>query len=281
MRASSPVSFAILPVLLLAACKHPVEAPADIDGLAHYFWSEYDQGSDEDLGAALANLDVALQGLSTDRLGAATDYQTESMNAEITDLSTEEAAIVLPGDSRDPAEARGMLVVNPLPCTVDQVERFTYDLAQDELYPDAYTAYDRAYTSDFDAYVARQAPQLTWTVDLHAATAGVNYEEHLLGGIRYVPAVEGEGFGPFVINRTWLTEPAIFESGDYSFDQDFQLEVQYENPAGNVIHFYVIWRQAEYFGMTEENDGLMNLQINGLLDWDDDTAALCEAEAAG
>lgn len=273
--------YAVLP-LLLVACKHPDPAPQDIDGLAHWFWVNYDAGTDEEMAAAVVALDAAIQDASKDTFEDADGYKEEAIQVTISDLSTEERDVVPMDVEKDPADARGMLIINPLPCTVEQVERFTYELNQDELYPDAYDAYSRTYTSDADAYIAREVPTLSWEVDLTGTTIGVTYTEHLNGGIRWVPALDDEQspFGAIAVNRTWMPTPATFANeNNREFDQDYQIEVQYETTPGLVVHFYAIWRHVDYgAGMDSENDGLVNTQMDGIVDWDDVTAALCQAE---
>lgn len=284
-------------LLALLACKHPDPAPADLDGLMHFAWQKYDDGLDEELADAVVHLDAAIADASVDALGSADGYLTDWFTLTVSDLTKEEQALVLPDDERDPAGARGFVVVNPLPCTVDQVERFVYEADQKALYPDAYDAYSREYTSSLEDYQARATHTLTWHTDLVATTSGFTYRELLDGGIRHVPAIDDarSPFGAFVVNRTWLTEPACFfdpahpEDGCASddpdssahFTQDYQLEIQYERAGGTVVHMYVIWREAEYFGIDQESDWLMGEQMKGLVDWDDDTAALCAAEDAG
>lgn len=284
-------------LLLLVACKHPDPAPADLDGLAHYFWQKYDEGTAEELSEALVNLDAAIADASVDALGSAEAYLEEPFHLTVSDLTKEEQELVLPGDARDPAGARGFIVMNPLPCTVPQVERFVYSEDQLELYPEAYTAYTREFITDLDAYVAWEADRLAWHTDLTATTAGFTYRELLDGGIRRVEELDAERspWGWFTINRTWLTEPACFfdpdrpedgcasddPSSSAHFTQDHQLEIHYQRTPDLVVHVYLIWREAEYFGIDQESDWLMNQQIDGLLDWDDDTAALCAADVGG
>jgi hypothetical protein len=271
-------------LLLLLACKAPEPAPSDLDGLAHYFWQKYDAGADEELAEAVRKLDAALGPLSTEQLGAADAYLSEPLTYTLSDLTKEEAERVLPGDDRDPSLARGFVMINPLPCTMTQAERFVYAQDQMALYPDAYSAYARTYSTDLGAYEAREAPFLDWDVSLTATTVGITYTEELGGGIRYVPALDAEQspWGWFSVNRAWLHEPACFgedcDSQDARFDQDFQLEVHYERADTTVVHAYFVWREAEYFGISQDDDALVNLQTDGFIDWDEDTAALCEEE---
>jgi hypothetical protein len=271
-------------LLLLLACKATDPAPEDLDGLAHYLWQKYDAGTDAELAEAVRQLDAALGPLAVEQHGAADAYLSEPLTYTLTDLSREESDLVLPGDARDPAIARGFVMINPLPCTMAQAERFVYAQDQLALYPDAYSAYDRQYRSDLGAYESRAAPTLGWDVSLTATTVGITYSEELAGGIRYVPELDAEQspWGWFSVNRAWLKEPACFgddcDHPDARFDQDFQLEVHYERADTTVVHAYFVWREAEYFGISQDDDALVNLQTDGFIDWDADTAALCEGE---
>lgn len=253
-------------VLALSACREPVEAPADLDGLVRFFWAEYDGGSDEALRVAASNLDaIFADGKGT--VGA---------------LSDAEAAVVEVDGAPDLALAHGLYVSRALACDLAPLEEILYDLDQEGIYEaatgeEAYDAYDRAYTTDLDAYVAREAPQVAWDVTYVAPDSMLpRYTARVLGGLRWVPApAEGEaGIGPVLLARTWMPAPAVFDEGSHRFDQDYQVEVYWARD-GQTAHLYGMWRELEYFGMTLENDGVKSLILDGLYDFDDDTEAVC------
>lgn len=254
--------------LLLLGCTATKPVPQDLDGLAHWFWQNYEAGSDEEVAAATVALHAAVGGDTLD--GATT--------GSLTDLDAAEVALVDLRWTPDPAAARGVVLINPVPCSLAALEPILYDLEQDALYPGTYDAYTRVYTSDFDAYVAREVPHLSWRSDITATILGATYTEEVLGGLRWSPAVEGVSgaWGPVLMGRAYIPEPAVFESDGKSFDQDYQLEVWWERAPGEVVHFYAVWRQGDYgAGLTSDSDAVAGLLLDGLEDWDRDTAALC------
>lgn len=253
----------LLPLLL--GCAKPVEAPEDLDGLVHYLWQRYDDGSDEELRAALANLEPLV---------------AEVQEGTLTDLTAAEADVVPRGDA-DPADAQGMYLARDVDCALAPLEEILYDLDQKGLYEaatgdDVYERYDRAYTTDFDAYVARTAPQLGWDVTYVPSPSVVAaYTAEVSGGLRYVP--EADGVGPLLVARTWMPEPATFEEGENdSFTQDYQVEV-YWTRGDATAHVYGMWRELAYLGLTSDDAGVIGLILDGLSDWDDDTEVVCGA----
>lgn len=260
----------IRPMLLfpLLACTAAKPVPEDLDGLAHWFWQNYEAGTDEELAEATVALHAAVGGESLE--GAET--------GGLTDLGADEVALVELVTDPDPAAARGLVLINLIPCTLEVLEPILYALEQDALYEGVYDRYERVYTSDLDAYVVREAPHLGWQSDITATIMGATYTERVLGGLRWSPAVDGVSgaWGPVLLGRAWLPEPATFESGGKSFDQDYQLEVYWERAPGEVVHFYAVWRQGDYgAGLTTDSDAVAGILLDGLEDWDQDTATLC------
>lgn len=268
--------------LTLLGCHSTKLAPADLDGLAHWYWSQYDgagtdEGDDAAMIAATVNLDVALGGQAADT----------PMTGTLTDMTDDEQALVSLDPPRDVSLSAGMFIANTLPCTLDQIERLTIELDQDELYPGTYDGYDRSYTSDVDAYLARETPYLTWQSSIDATVMGAQYHEDIEGGARFVTddgSVDGS-FGDMLLTRVWLPTPATFfkedgtvdEDGGKSFDQDYQLEMYYPLSSTETVHYYVLWRQMDYgAGVNTDAASLQGLMLGALLDWDDANAALCE-----
>ena len=58
-------------------------------------------------------------------------------------------------------------------------------------------------------------------------------------------------------------------------NQDYQLELYWTLGRARV-HAYGMWRQADFgSGFDMEGESASGTLLNNLLDWDDDTAALC------
>jgi hypothetical protein len=251
-------------LLALLACRGVDPAPADLDGLSQWFWLNYEAADDAAIAAAVVNLHAAIGGAD----------RTEVLDGGLADLDPAGPAVV--GLTVDPAPAAGMFMAGPLACPLADLERLLYHLEQDELYE--YDAYDRSYTSDFDAYQSRATPTLAWQVTLDASVLGQRYTERLNGGLRYVPAIDEatSPFGPILISRTWLLEPAEFHSGGGSFTQDYQIEVWYERAPGDVLHTYAMWREFDWgSGFDQDNQAAIRINLNGLADWDRQTEDLC------
>ncbi len=252
-------------LVLLVSCAKPIDAPKDLDALFHYLWLNYQTGSDAEMLAAAANLDPLIG---------------EASDGLLTPLSDAEQATVDVLSGQDVAEATGWFVAGPLGCPFDDTEKILYALDQEGLYESAtgkesYVAYDRVYTSDIDAYVARQTPFVTWTTTYTVTPVFTTYTAEISGSMRYVP--EQDGVGPMVLQRSYLPEIATFEAETQDFfEQDYQLDVVL--PSGNsAVHGYANWRDLQSAGLEDESGGVQNLLIDGLVDYYDDLGTVCAA----
>lgn len=243
----------------LTGCRGVDPAPADLDGILHWFWDHGDSSDVEEFAASVATLHEVS--------GAAL---TEAVDGEVSRLSAEQTEAF--GVAADPANAAGIFLLNPYACTASHLERVLIHLAQDELYEGVYDRYDRSYLSDEGAYLDRSTDRLGWEVDIEAAILGSGYSEHIEGTIRAVDTPTG----PALLTRTWLTEPATFEGGNKSWPQDWQLELYYEPEPGRIVHLYGMWREMDLgSGLSMDSGGVQRVTLNNLADWDRQTEVLC------
>lgn len=244
----------------LIGCRGVKAAPEDLDGLLHWFWDHGDTVDADDFSESVATL----HGVA----GAALDAKVDG---EVSRLSAEQ---VEPYDRPDvdPATAAGIFLLNPFACEPDALERILIHLAQDELYEGVYDRYARTYTSDRDAYLARDVDRLGWDVEIEASILGSAYSEKISGSIRAVDTEHGQAF----LTRTWLTEPADFGGGGKSWPQDWQLELYYAPEPGRIVHLYGMWREMSLgAGLSMDGGAVQRVTLNNLADWDRQTEALC------
>ena len=249
--------------VMFSACK--VEpAPEDLDGLAHWFWQHLDDESPEALQAGAVNLYAALDGAGFEG----------PLNGTITTLSADETGQVGHGDdNRD--DLYGVFMANDIDCSTELLEYQVYAPNQDEMHPGTYVSYDREYTSDLEAYQARETEWLSWSSLYVVADTGVSYEATILGTMRYVPEIDDSLGGPLIVSRGVLEAPAYAnDAQDRGMFQDYQLEVYF--PRGDqTLHMYAMWRDAVFFGMDFGNGGMQTFVIDGMHDWDEDSEELC------
>lgn len=260
----------MLLALALVGCKAVDPAPADLDGLLRWFWQGYEEADDETLHQGVVNAFdlVDLQAL-------AEDVQDGSLSA----LSDEDIALVGITD-RTAADAAGMYLLSVFQCDLQTLQPLLYALDQDALYPGTYEAYERTYTSSIEDYASGAASSVDWQVAYTGKYLGSSYDTVTMGGLRRLPDLgeEASPHGEVVLQRTYMPEPAQWESGDKVFDQDYQLEVYVETGAGTLLHLYGMWRHAEYgAGLSTDDEGVQRLILNALADWDEQTEAHCLA----
>lgn len=255
-------------VAILAGCKHVDPAPSDVDGLARWFWDNYDQAEDADVAAAMVNVHAAIDA----------DALVDPIDGTVSDLTVDDITGVEIADGTDPTAAAGMFLTDMIPCSLAEIEGIATALNQDQLYVGVYDAYTREYTTDSAAYFDRQTPTVAWAVEIDSKLLGTNYHESLLGGARYVADLGADVTpnGPILVTRTWMPSPAVFESGNKSFDQDYQIEIYDERAPGETIHLYALWRKLDMTsGLDQDNTTVQRTILNNLVDWDAGTAQIC------
>ena len=246
-------------LLLSLACRNVEPAPEDLDGLFHFFWQKAEDGTAEELNAAVLNLEIAAGGAGL----------TEAKTGTISDLSNEEAALV--GLDLDASKSAGMFLINPVVCSLSQIDRTIWWQKQDELYPD-YENYKRDYLTDIDAYTSGETDRVSWTTSYTAGNILTgDYDSTVLGSLR---KVEGED-GTFLIARAWIPAPADFVKEGPVFDQDFQLELFYD-AGDHLVHAYPLWRHLDIgSGLSTDDAGFQSTLLNELVAYDQDTEQLC------
>jgi len=256
--------------VLGAACAPLEPAPSDLDGLFHYFWQKAEAGTDAELAEATTNASAAI---------AASDLEA-GPEGSLTDITRDEIALVGMSPAVEPSLTAGMYLAGLLPCSLDQVERIVYALDQDALYDDAYETYQRGYDGGdaaLDAYVDRESATLAWTSTIGSTLLGAEFDQVVRGLLRYVPdAGEGGVGSPVLVARYHMPSPAEFDDGSFFFDQDYQVEVYWERRPGEVVHLYGLWRRMGFGSLSTDDEGIVSLILDGLRDWDEQTAALCE-----
>lgn len=251
--------------LVLSACK--VEpAPEDLDGLTHWFWQHLDDEDPEALQTGAESLWAALDAPSFEG----------PIDGSITSLSADELALVGMGDnSLD--DLHGVFMANDVACSTDLLEYQIYATNQDEMHPDTYVSYEREYTTDLEAFQARETEWLEWRSTYVVQDTSVSYSAVILGTMRYVEDL-GRGSdlaGPLLVSRGVLEAPAYTDDDqDRGMFQDYQLEV-YLPREDESLHLYAMWREANFFGMDFGNEGMQRFVLNGMADWDADSETLC------
>lgn len=247
-------------LLGLAACGVD-SAPQDLDGAMHAAWTGFDAVDDDEAAALVDTLHALVGG----------DTLDEDSRGALSPLVVEELADITRSPDQDPADAPGMLLVNPMACALDDLAAALIDVDQDTLYPGVYTEYERVHDGDAEAFLAGQTDRLGWVSDMWLEILGAEYTEQVRGDVRRVSS----GARPFLWARLWLTGPAEFVDSDWSFEQDYQIELFWERQPGELVHAYGIWREMNVGGLSAEDEGFVNVTLNNMVDWDEQTVALC------
>ncbi len=161
-----------------------------------------------------------------------------------------------------------MSLILPLDCELEQVEDVVIHLEQEELFPDVFETYERAYTGDLQAWEEDREP-LTWRADYVVSiplTSDLTCT--LLGEIRE-PA---EGV---LVARSVLQPAAISEDDDGVFDQDWRMEA-WVDQGHRVLHIEALWRHMDAGVVNTENEAIRGLVLDGIEDWDEQVQRWCD-----
>lgn len=247
---------------LLVGCPNPQDTPAPptLDEFLHQSWSLY------------ADTDLDGLGALTTTEAPTLDPAEFPMKGSYTDLTDEEFAQVAVEWDADPAAATGFYLVDTLDCSLDELQDALTNPHQEEVYPTNYTAYQRDFTSDMDAFQAGDADTVTWethyTVNIPLYGA---YSTFVNGGAFRIEVDGQTGFA----TRTWAPNPAESDSEGLALDQDYQIEVYYPGETG-MVHVYGMWRQFQISDETDQDDpSLGGLILNGMEGYFDDTSTYC------
>ena len=254
---------------VLVACKKVEPAPADIDGLSHYFWKHYDNEDDSLIADGVTNAFIAIDAENLD----------EPLKGSISNLSTEELALVGKEDE-DPDAMSGIFFANVVHCPIDIIEKGAYATNQDERHEGDYTEYNREYTSDIDAYESRETNRLSWTTNYTVETIGQRLSVEINGSMRYIAEIDEQltPYGPIVLSRGILADDAYFnDSNDRGMFQDYQLEVYFPISETKTIHYFTIWRDIVYTSTIDfSSQSMQDLVLDGMIEWDLDSEAECQ-----
>ena len=263
----TPRTWTALAVIAVAAvgCKAVEPAPEDLDGLFHWFWTNYEDASDTDWLDGINNAHAAMGMAALE----------EVADGGLSEFTREEMDLVDMREDADPAELAGLYLLNVLPCTVEQVEEIITDLDQMSMYDEAYESYEREYTSDAEAYFAREEPTLSFSSDIGSGFGGATYTETVEGLVRWVAADDDHNHGPALLARYHMPEEAVWDTDGWFFTQDYQVEIYYERSPGELAHLYGLWRNMGYLEGSTQDEGIARQVLNGLADWDDRTAEIC------
>lgn len=264
----------LLSVLCFAACldKTPPEtAPEAVDDNLKWFWVNGDSADDATLIDGAAKLSVA---------GKA-DTRTTPLKGQMRNRLETSDLTNVGLEANDPSTARGVIVVNLFDCTLPKLSAILAAKDQKAQYTDVYESYDRTFTSsDVDAFVNGSSSVLNWDIAARVALPlGDVYDSNLKGGLRRITAsAESATKGDFIIARTYLTAPAMFQNPNTTsyFRQDYQIEIFWEQSPGRIFHAYGMWRDIKTYDLTIEDNGFLNIVLDKLVNWDDQTAVLCK-----
>jgi hypothetical protein len=257
----------LVPLLCVLACAPP--PPPAPDGLAEnlrWFW----------LHAETADEGVLLEGLSVLSAAARADTRSAPLKGQLPLRLGPADVVAERGGSPgvDPAGARGLLLLNPLRCTLLQAAPLLASADQQLLHPGLYDAYVRTFDAGAGPadFAEGRVDRLRWTAewDAHFPPAD-GYHATQPGTLRRVG-------GRLLLGRRWLSGPARFAEGSTSqFPQDYQLELFWERAPGELFHALAAWRELRIggLGLTTEDDAVFAPMLERLVELDGELERAC------
>ncbi len=257
--------------LLSSGCRPaPPEAPTELDDLVHFFLQQID-GDD---GALVAD--------GADNLGdwyrGSDDVGEDGASGQISSVTTAEADAL--DDLRwdpDPSRTVGVYTARVLPCTLAQIEAIFLEPDQMSLFPDNYVDYVRTFDSDPACYEAGDCDECRYHSTNTDKLVGFEMVYEMWTVMRRFRHVDDEGVERRVLLvRNVMPEPAeeSIETGGY--EQSYHIEAHVPWGGGDeVLHLYGLWNYGYLEGIDDDIAFWPNQYIDGLVELDDQLAALC------
>lgn len=245
-----------------------VPPPADLDGLVRYVWNEFENANDTELMEAGANAAAILE-----ELLLAEDAKVGALETlEVSDLATYGL-----DDGRDPAQAPGFFLASRFSCDLDVLADVLTHPNQGGVHPGVYDSYERDYAVSREDWLAADFGRLSWRVDYEATPTATQYQAHTESAIRRFDANGSLDGVRTLVQRTYLAEPATFAGNpdNHIFDQDYQVDLFMQSADGEVLHLFGLWRHMQLGLVGIHDDVFVDFQINGLVEWDQQTEAAC------
>lgn len=248
-------------LLTTVACAPEQEdAPPTLDEYLHTSWQGY------------AAEDLAGMGEDTLAVDPVLPSSGFVMAGNFSDISADEVALVALDWEPDPEAATGFYVVDRIGCTEAQIEQVLTSLNQDEIYS-SYTAYQRDYTTDSEAFFSGETDVLYWETTYSVGIPLIgDYTMHVIGGTQRILGAYDEAI---YVTRTYAPSPAEVTGDGLHFEQDYQIEVFFPRD-GEYVHVYGMWRQ---FGISEEgtqdDDLIHNSILSAMEDYFGNTTEYC------
>jgi hypothetical protein len=251
-------------VVSLSGC-HVPEAPSDLNGLARWFWLNFQNGDDASELQAIQHLDVAAGALTS----PIEDTVSTLESGDVTAAGATTSGVV--------SNTTGLLLVNVIHCPLSNVQALLVEEDQKNLHAN-YNSYERTYSTSLADFQSGKADTLSWLSSYSLTILGWKLNATLPGGARFVSAASSGPTprGPVVQARAYFKAPVVSQgSSSNYFRQNYQIQVFYERSPGGVVHFYVDWIEMSVGGITNTNSILQDVTLNSLLNSDRDYETHC------
>lgn len=257
---------------LMLACPNAVQVPPpdDLEGVLRYIWNQFEVASDAELletGAVATSILQDLLVAEDAKVGALATLEASDLENFAFD------------DGRDPTAAPGFFLASRFSCDFDVLADVITHPNQGAVHTGVYDSYARDYERSREDWLSADFGTLSWRVEYEATPTATQYRARTRSAVRRFD-VDGPYEGnPTIIQRTYLAEPAAFVGApdNHVFDQDYQVEVFVQVAAGEILHLYGLWRHMQLGLVGIHDDVFVDFQINGLIEWDLQTEAACEA----
>ena len=256
----------LLAAMATIGCKDIEPAPQEQEELMQFFFSEFDDASDETMAEAFRNFDAAVD-------GANLEY-SEGIVANLAKEDTDRTGYT----HADPANGVGVYIINPVACTMDQMVDLVTMKDQVGTYG-TYEAFDRTWVQDVEAFQEGDSATAIWEDDFRYINSilGIDYVANTEGTGRWIPELDDDmtPWGRMLVTRRVMTAPATMDKEDHTYPQDWRVEVYYERAPGQIVHLAAMWREAVFGSLSHESELTQRTLLNGLKDWDSASDEAC------
>ena len=234
----------VAPLLLVSACKRPVEAPAEVNALSLYLYSNFDAEDEAVLAAGITNLDTFLA--DKDMTAALNDRAVTLTPLDVDSLGDEAAT-----DAMDPTVQVPVGVWGESAHSLADHVGLVSDENQICIASDSTKFSGRTFTGDLPCWESGTCRSLTTTNEVRIETALANVWMDVNADFRMIALDDGRDA---MISRGYMPRKYLADGGSNSWDQRFTIDVWLPSADGAAPtkRYYAMWSSVTLAGVSDD-----------------------------
>lgn len=239
----------LLPLLLLAACKPPPDAPDALDDLCGWLFAHH---ADEDPEA----MQVGLGSLST---WLTDNWEAAAEGVVVTGLE-DPVVDALDGQDRSVEAILGVALPTRSTWAAEVAGAALASTGRDQLEPEGYSSYTRTFEGDLDCFLARECPRLEAREEM-VVDFGLGIVSTSRAWNQYLWVQVDAGWA--MVQRNWLMEPPDVNFDWLVVEEQYNLDLVQPDGDGS-LRLQATWMVFQQDDVPE--DAALNMAVDEMED---------------